>query len=182
MLRSGCRLFLGLLLLAGVSVSARADTDPTEQPTSKTVRLPADTPVALRLLEPVGSDTHVRGAHFKMVVAEDVVADERVVIPAGTPADGQVIHANKSGIFGKPGELTITSRRLKPRRSDHPIARALLSRIGTDHTRLAANLILVPLVPLFVHGKGIVVPADSEVVAKTLAEEVFETMQPAKNP
>lgn len=181
MLRSSCRLFLGLLLLAGVSVSARADTDPAEQPTSKTVRLPADTPVALRLLEPVGSDTHVRGAHFKMVVAEDVVADERVVIPAGTPADGQVIHANKSGIFGKPGELTITSRSVSL--GDRTIRlHALLSRIGTDHTRLAANLILVPLVPLFVHGKGIVVPADSEVVAKTLAEEDFETMQPAKNP
>jgi hypothetical protein len=173
--------WISAMVLFGGSVVARADADATEAPPSKSVRLPADTPVTLHLLEAVGSDSHARGAHFKMVVFEAVVADEVVVIPAGTPADGQVIHANKSGIFGKPGELTITSRSVSL--GDRTIKlHSLLTRIGQSRTNLASGLLLVPLAPIFVHGNQIVVPADTEVVAKTLTEEVFETTQPNKNP
>jgi hypothetical protein len=49
-----------------------ATAAPPAEPASATVVLRKNTPIPLRLLETIGSDTHVRGAHFKLEVTDDV--------------------------------------------------------------------------------------------------------------
>jgi hypothetical protein len=72
--------------------------------------LPANTLVILRMKETVTSNANARGSKFQLEVAEDIAVKGAEVIPAGSPATGEVIHSTKSGIMCRPGELTITAR------------------------------------------------------------------------
>src|SRR5262249_27227866 len=70
----------------------------------------ADTEVHLKMLVPLGSDTHKPGHRFPIEVVEPVRVDNVVVIPAGAQGEGEVVHAAKSGFGGKAGELILVSR------------------------------------------------------------------------
>jgi hypothetical protein len=142
--------------------------------------LSANTLVPLRLLEPVGSDTHVRGQFFRLEVSEDIRIDGVVVIPAGSPVTGQVIHAAKSGMLAKPGELTLTSRFVAVGERQIKL-HSLLSQAGTQYSDLALGVtLIVPLAPFFVRGRKVLIPADTPLVARVAADEVFAA--PAATP
>jgi hypothetical protein len=72
--------------------------------------LPALTPVLIQFDEQVSSDKNKNGDRFRFHVAADVRIGDLVVIPMGTPGVGEVIHAAKSGIAGKAGELIVAAR------------------------------------------------------------------------
>jgi hypothetical protein len=86
----------------GTSVTVAADFDVPV--------LPAGSHVPLRLLEPVGSHSHRSGSQLAMEIARDVEAGGKIVLPRGTPVLAEVVHAAKSGGFGRPGELTLAAR------------------------------------------------------------------------
>ena len=145
-----------------------AATEAAAVPASQagTVTLLKGALVALRLLEDVGSDTRVSGAQFKLEVTDDVKVDDLVVIPAGSIAIGEVIHAAKSSRLGKAGELSVTSRYVTV--GDRQVKlRALLAGSGQNRTEVA--LFLWP----FIKGKQIIIPHDTELVAKIANDELF---------
>jgi hypothetical protein len=74
------------------------------------VELPALTPVLIQFDEKVSSDGNRNGDHFRFHVAADVRVGDLIVIPAGSPGEGEVIHAQKSGMAGKAGELIVAAR------------------------------------------------------------------------
>ena len=138
------------------------------------VVLKANALIPLRMQDTVSSETTARGVSFTLVVTDDVYVDDRVVIPAGSVAHGEVIHATKAGIFGKAGELSITSRYVTV--GDRRIRlRSLLAAAGQTKADLAAGVgLVVPFAPFFIRGKDLVVPADTELVARVAADELFE--------
>ena len=83
--------------------------DPSSSPSSDAPPvlrlLPANTEIHLRMLESVGSATHRRGDRFKLEVADVVALDGQVIIPAGTPAQGEVIHAASTSRRSPAGAL-----------------------------------------------------------------------------
>ena len=79
-------------------------------PAARTVVLRANALIPLRFVESVASNTHRAGAMFRMEVTDDITADEVVVIPAGSIAMGEVIHAAPAGGLGKAGELIVSAR------------------------------------------------------------------------
>ena len=85
------------------------------QDTAALVTVPALTPVTVRLEELISSNKNKPGDRFRITVAEDVRVGEQLVIPAGSPGEGEVIHAAKSGAGGKAGELILVAR-LRARR------------------------------------------------------------------
>lgn len=96
---------LGLtILLVLVSQGAFA------QSPAPTATLPALTPVLIQFDEQVSSDKNKNGDRFRFHVAADVRIGDLVVIPMGTPGVGEVIHAAKSGVAGKAGELIVAAR------------------------------------------------------------------------
>jgi len=108
---------------AEVSTASSADTDPASSITSppattdtalpaesSTIAIPARTPVIFTLDTAVSSKTALPGTQFQLKVAEDLKINGRVLIPHGTPATGEVIHAQKASGFGKAGELLVTIR------------------------------------------------------------------------
>jgi len=77
-----------------------------------TLRLPALTPLRLRVIGEVSSKTHVNGDKVQIVLAEPLRLSETLAIPAGTPGVAEVIHSSKGGMGGKAGELLVAARSL----------------------------------------------------------------------
>ena len=71
---------------------------------SNVVTLKSGTPVALELISTIKSNKAKSGQMVDFRVINNVKAGNTIVIPAGSIAKGQVVEADKSGIFGQPGE------------------------------------------------------------------------------
>jgi hypothetical protein len=131
-----------------------------------TLRLPANTVVELEMVDAVSSRTSKPKDFFRLRVAEDVRVDGRVLIPAGTEALGQVVHAAKSGSGGKAGELILAARAIKLPRGDVKL-RSGFGAAGQQRTGAAlATTIAVGVFGLFVHGKELLLPAGTPVSAR----------------
>jgi hypothetical protein len=100
-LRLVARLFLLALLFAPGVISAQA---------SAMLRVPAYTQLVLRMSQRMNSDEAHQGQTFRFKVAEDIVVDGKVAIPAGSYGEGEVIHARESGGRDHPGELVLAAR------------------------------------------------------------------------
>ena len=74
--------------------------------------LPALTELSIELLEPLSSDGSKSLDPFAFRLAEPVLLDGRIAIPAGTMGTGEVVHAKKAGGSGTPGELVLAARTL----------------------------------------------------------------------
>jgi hypothetical protein len=179
--------FPPLLVIAGFLAAAAAM--PEEQTTGnefpiaarpvQSVVLRANTLIPLRLTESVGSDSHQSGARFRLVVTDDIHVDDLLVIPAGSVVEGEVIHAAKSGMFGKPGELSITSRLVLVGERRIKL-RSLFAKAGKTNADLAFGVgMVLPLAPFFIKGKQVIVPAGTELLARVAADEVFESTSSA---
>jgi hypothetical protein len=129
--------------------------------------LPANSAVPLRFVEEVSSGTHMRGQKFQLVVTDDITVGDHVVIPADTAVIGEVIHAQKAGALGKAGELILAARYVEIAGRQIRL-RAQLMQTGQDKTMAA--VFVVP----FIRGKNLVLPVDTEVVARTVNEEKFD--------
>lgn len=142
--------------------------------------LRAGTPVSLRMLEEVTTkEKQARvGQRFRMEVASPVEYNGVVVIPAGSPAEGEIVSVRNKGMWGKSGHLG---------------ARALWARVGGRQIRLAgtfddkgvtgtggvvASIALVPLAGFFVTGTSAVLPMGGEVPA-FLDEDIELAMKSA---
>ena len=80
------------------------------------------TPVVLKLSEELTTkDKKLKlNQHFQMEVAEDVVVEGKVVVPAGTPAVGEITDVRNKGRWGKSGRfagqvlyLTVSGRQIR---------------------------------------------------------------------
>ncbi len=131
------------------------------------VTLIADTPVVIEIVDPVSSATAVNDRMFAIRLAADVQQDGVTVIPAGTPGEGQVVHAAKSGGLGKAGELILAARRIDCAGIAVPLRGMRLTATGAARgdEALAANVI-VPFAGLLVRGGNREVAAGHRATAR----------------
>jgi hypothetical protein len=135
-------------------------------PTANAV-LRAGTPISLRLMEEVTTKEKAArvGQRFRMEVASPVEYNGMIVIPAGSPAEGEIVSVRNKGMWGKSGHLG---------------ARVLWARVGGRQVRLTgtfddkgvtgtggvvASIALIPLAGFFVTGTSAVLPMGGEVPA-----------------
>jgi hypothetical protein len=192
MKRSGWVLAAGLAAGQAFAQSAtQATNEATAEPrTAQVAQVPASEcsalcagqEVELELAEPVGSARHKNGDRFRLRLATPLLVDGVVVVPAGTPGVGEVIHAQSSRGGGKPGELLLAARFLEL--PDGPLAlRAMkLAARGKDNVNasLATSFVAGPFA-LFVHGSEIEVPAGTHALAK-LAQDLAPARIPYAPP
>jgi len=135
------------------------------------VAVPALTPVAVRIEEPVSSNRNKPGDHFRISVAEEVRVGDVLVIPQGSAGEGEVVHAAKSAAGGKAGELILAARYVRVGDVDVRLRSFALGVAGKDQTRnsLAASMIIGPFA-MFVKGGIVTVPAGTLGLAKTAVE------------
>lgn len=119
------RPFLPMILLIAAAANAGEAPAPLSIAVDTEVHLVLDAPVSTRTARP--------GDTFPLHVAEAVSVDGQVLVPAGAPAMGQVIHAQKAGAFGKAGELIVTVRYVEVDGRQIRLHK-LVPRVGRDRT------------------------------------------------
>lgn len=134
--------------------------------------LPQGTPLVLELLDPISSANSKRGDRFRLRLADPVLFDDIVVLPAGTEGVGEIVHAERSRGGGKPGELLLAARHLSYQGQSIKLRSLKLGGSGRDtsHVALAVATGAGPFAH-FIHGKEMEIPAQTRALAK-LAEMV----------
>ena len=88
------------------ALAATGSRRASSEPTSPMV-IPRGTPVAIRLLQAIGSRTVEQQEFFDGELADAVVVDGRTLIPAGGRVRGRVLAAKKSQSPGDPASLSL---------------------------------------------------------------------------
>jgi hypothetical protein len=158
------------ILAAALLAALAGVADAQSQPDSP-IAVPALTPVSIRIEEEIASNRHKPGERFRIVVAEHVIVNDVVVIPAGSEGEGEVIHARKSGAGGKAGELILAARYVRAGDIEVRLRSFALGATGKDRSvnALATSFVAGPFA-MFVKGGNIVVPAETVGIAKTALE------------
>lgn len=162
-----------MMLAVGLSMTGAAvpaQDAPSAATAAAPVTLPADLPVTIELVDAVSSKTAVNDDMFRIRLAADVTVDGVVVLPAGTPGQGQVVHAAKARAMGKGGELTLAARRIDCGGVAVPLRGMRLSVTGDQlpGAALAASMV-VPFAGILVSGGNREVPIGNRAVAKVAA-------------
>ena len=129
-----------------------------------------DTEVRLALDTPVSTATAKPGDIFRLRTLAPIVVDGVERVPAGAPATGTVVHAQKAGAFGKAGELILAVRRIDLAPTPIPMHK-FEPLVGRDRTNgVAAASAAIGVFAAFIRGGQIVVPVGTEVVAYVAAD------------
>ena len=151
-------------------------TDSDQTNVARLYTLAAVTEIHLRLLEVVASNTHKRGDRFKLEVAEPIAIDGSIIVPAGSPAIGEVVHAAKPGMAGKAAELILATRLVSVGANEVKL-RSFTAGNGENRLGLATGLGVTLGIPaLFVVGKNLVLPLGTDVYAKVAADTMLPSV------
>jgi len=169
---------------ADVTQSASSETAPTSSITttvnsdlalptgSSSILIPARTPVIFTLDSAVSSKTALPGTQFLLKVAQDLKINGQVLIPQGTPATGEVIHAQKASGFGKAGELLVTIRYIDLN-GNRIKMRSFRPYQGSNKSGTVMAVSQIPYIGLFagfIQGGEIVMPENTLVEAQLALE------------
>lgn len=125
------------------------------------------TPVRLAITSPISSNAITPGQLFAITLSEPILLDGGRSIPAGTPGQGEVVHAARSGMAGKPGELVLAARYLDYQGVRIPLRSMRFGGAGKDQTNLAfAATTAVGLFGMVITGGEVRVLAGSPADAK----------------
>jgi hypothetical protein len=143
------------------------------------------TVVVIEVMESISTATHRRGDKFALRLAQPLLLDGAIAIPAGTPGEGEVIDAHKPGMAGKPGELVLAARRLDLPGGPAALRGFKVTGMGQKHELLAMALVAVAgpagMVGALVTGGDAEIPAGTLANAK-LAAELDLGPPPANSP
>ena len=136
------------------------------------------TPVALELVDAVGSRTSKSLDMFRVVLAEPLMIGDHEAIPAGTPGTGEIVHAKKAGGMGAAGELVVAARflelgdrkvRLRSTVVDAE-GKSRINGVSSFAAASAASPLPVAWIGFFIKGGEVELPPGTRLVAK-LAED-----------
>ena len=145
----------------------------------RTIVVPRLTDLVIELMATLSSETSTAGDRFPIRLVEPVMINGETVIPAGTPGEGEVIHAKAKGGMGAAGELIITARSLDLGSQRIPLRSLRVngdgqSRIDTVNAigvASAATIPLASLVGFFITGGAKTVNEGTIATART-AEDI----------
>ncbi|HWZ11840.1 MAG TPA: hypothetical protein VNX22_01730 [Acidobacteriaceae bacterium] len=111
--------------------SAPVKASRSETMASTRTNLPAGTKVIVRLNSPLDSGTATQGQTWSGTTASDILIDNKVAVPAGSPVNGTVTDAKSSGRLHGNGLLSLQVSSV----NGIPIATDTLTRDGAGHTK-----------------------------------------------
>lgn len=137
--------------------------------------LPANSEIVLRMSDDLTSKggRFAAGHMFRLTVAYDVLVKQKVVIPSGTPAVGEVTMITGKGVFGKSGKIDIELRHVDLNGRRIPVI-GKFRQEGEGNTIAAVGAIFLSAPLLFVTGKSAVIPRGRELIAYTVATELIK--------
>ena len=166
---------VALLSLALVSTTAAAQDAPVltaqplavEAPATDTLTLAANTPVTLRMNDELTTRRNREGDTFYMSVANNVVQDGFIIIPAGARAVGTITWLTKKGAFGKSGKMDISIHSIEVRNTRIPVVGTFRQEGEGNTVATVGAVIAVGVFGAFVTGRSGVIPAGRELEVHT---------------
>lgn len=122
--------------------------------------LRAGTPIQLRLMEEITTEKKAAkvGQRFMLEVAEPVEVNGVQVVPAGTPAWGEITEVRNKGMWGKSGKLTARLLYIRVNGRQIRLTGSFDDKGVTGTAGVIGAVALVPVVGFFVTGTSAVLP------------------------
>ena len=137
--------------LANVPVVSNALIVP-QQPQGEVLRAGAPVPVALsEYLTTKGKNLKV-GQRVQLEVAQDVLLNGRVVIPARSPVEGVITEVRNKGMWGKSGAIHLQIRSVSVNGINVRLKGDMDSRGQTGTAGVVGAIVVLPLAGFFVTG------------------------------
>lgn len=141
-----------------------------------TVILPAGTPIVLRNVEAIDSSNITNGSSVMFKVVNDVMADDKIVIKAGSVVDAQVNYAKKKNYAGIAGEITVSDFAVRAVDGTYIPLRATLNSKGEDKMVLSIGLgLFICILFLLMQGDDAVIPSGTTKSVYTITEAKINT-------
>ena len=127
--------------------------------------LRAGTPIQLRMMEEITTEKKAAkvGQRFMLEVAEAVEVNGVVVIPAGTPAWGEITEVRNKGMWGKSGKLNARLLYIRVNGRQIRLTGSFDDKGVTGTAGVIGAVALVPVVGFFVTGTSAVFPKGGQV-------------------
>lgn len=140
------------------------------------------TPVRIAIASPLASNSSSTGQTFAFTLADPLLLDGGRSIPAGTPGQGEVVHAARSGMAGKAGELVLAARYLDYQGVRIPMRSMRFGKGGKDQTGTAnaiaiGTAVVAPIAGVFalaITGGEVRIPAGAIAEAKISADTAID--------
>ncbi|WP_277968197.1 hypothetical protein [Sphingomonas echinoides] len=131
------------------------------------------TEIQLKLSEPLSTKGKALrvGYHFQMEVAEAVSVNNQIVIPAGSPATGEVTEVRNKGMWGKSGHLTASILYVRVNGRQIRLSGTFDDKGVTGTAGVVAAIAFVPVVGFFTTGTSASVASGAQVKG-FIAEDV----------
>ncbi len=129
--------------------------------------LRAGTPIALRMREGLttkGKDLRV-GYRFQMEVAEPVTVNGIMVIPAGSPATGEVTDVRNKGMWGKSGKINARAIFVRANGRQIRLTGQTDDKGVTGTAAVVGAVALLPVAGFFMTGTSAEIPVGAPVNA-----------------
>jgi len=123
------------------------------------------TPVPLKFLSGLSSKTAHDGDTVEFLLDDDLKVGDSIVVPKGAHAVATVSEAQRAGMMGKPGELSVQIQYLLAG-GTHVRIRGTQGREGDSKTGTAVALtVIFGPIGLIKHGKNVVIAAGTPLTA-----------------
>jgi len=159
--------------------TATASTAVIVAPTTPNI-LRAGTKVPLKMAEGLSTQGKklLVGQRFQMEVAEAVMLDSHIVIPAGSPAVGEVTDVRNKGMWGKSGRINARALYVRVNGRQIRLTGQLDDKGVTGTAGVVAAIAFVPIAGFFTTGTSAKIPLGAPVVA-FLDEDLTIALAPA---
>jgi hypothetical protein len=168
-MQSSAMLALALFMSTASGAAQQATMPVGQAEVANTLTIPANTSIILRMNEDLttkGGQIKV-GHMFNLTVAYDVKVNGIVVIPAGTPAKGEVTMRTGKAVFGKSGKMEVELRSIDLNGEMIPVT-GKYRQEGEGNTLAAVGAVVLSAPLLFITGKSATIPRGRELTAYTL--------------
>lgn len=129
-----------------------------QQPSGDVLRAGAPVPVALNeALSTKGKALKV-GQRVQLEVAQDVMLNGRVVIPARSPVEGVLTHVRNKGMWGKSGAIQLSIRSVNINGTSVRLKGNMDSRGETGTAGVVGAVVALPIAGFFVTGTSAEMP------------------------
>jgi hypothetical protein len=193
MIRQSVGLAAAALALAGAAAAQPQLPEAGPAPATATAPAAAEccsiaamTAVDIELVDTVNSKANSSGDRFAIRLARPLEMDGRVVVPAGTPGVGEVVHAARARAGGKAGELILAARYLDLNGRHIPLrsfrygpaqGKDNSGAVNVGSMVAAATIPGVALLGFLIAGGEVNVPAGTRANAKVAVETLVPTAQ-----
>lgn len=158
---------------AAPAVATVAPVAPIAAPVTANAVLRAGTPVALSMMEEITTKGKVAkvGQRFMLEVSAPVEVNGVTVIPAGTPAWGELVGVRNKGMWGKSGKLDAKLLYLRVNGRQIRLTGSFDDKGVTGTAGVVGAIALVPIAGFFMTGTSALLPKGG-VVSGFIDEDV----------